>query len=280
MLSSASESLASSSTSSILGTTATGKGKRRHVEFKKKPSHLVEDMLLPKNVTNTSSSSVLSTATVTKKDTLPLSTSTVPLLPPVALPPLTTSTDVDKAAATVYMPNSRLPPLSAATAQYISEHKKHALAITKSTATGTAGKATTKVKKQAKLANPKVKKQKLNPIPKVPKGMVWKNLFHVGVIPPEALVTIQGKYYSYGAIAYYKEVGKYKIEFEHSHLKFCIMDMGEGTIYGMKLAAQLKHDRMVQDNLVKADAQRDAYEKFIHAHDRTDNEEHALDSDE
>eukprot|EP00978_Attheya_sp_CCMP212_P017870 scaffold48127_cov62-Attheya_sp.AAC.2 len=102
---------------------------------------------------------------------------------------------------------------------------------------------------------------------------------HVGVVPPEACVTIRGKDYLYGAIAYHKEVGKYKIEFERSHVKFCIMDM-EGTIYGMKLAAQLKHDRMVQDNFVEADAQRDAYEKFIHAHDRTDNEEHALDSDE
>eukprot|EP00978_Attheya_sp_CCMP212_P017871 scaffold48127_cov62-Attheya_sp.AAC.3 len=103
MSSSSSESLASSSTSSILGTTVTGKGKRRRVEFKKKPSHPAEDMLVSnKSVTNTSSSSALSTATVTKKDTLHLSTSTVPFLPPVALSPLPTSTVIDKAAATVY----------------------------------------------------------------------------------------------------------------------------------------------------------------------------------
>eukprot|EP00978_Attheya_sp_CCMP212_P019957 scaffold56672_cov35-Attheya_sp.AAC.1 len=54
----------------------------------------------------------------------------------------------------------------------------------------------------------------------------------------------------------------------------------EGTIYGMNLAPQLQNDRMVQDNLVEADAERNAYEKFIHAHDKSDNAEHALDSDE
>eukprot|EP00978_Attheya_sp_CCMP212_P027302 scaffold91433_cov35-Attheya_sp.AAC.1 len=47
----------------------------------------------------------------------------------------------------------------------------------------------------------------------------------------------------------------------------------------MKLAAQLQNDHMVQDNLVEADAERNAYyEKFIHAHDKSDNAEHALDS--
>eukprot|EP00978_Attheya_sp_CCMP212_P009282 scaffold21944_cov36-Attheya_sp.AAC.1 len=102
---------------------------------------------------------------------------------------------------------------------------------------------------------------------------------HVGVVPPEALTTIHGKKYLYGAIAYHKDVGKYKIEFEHSHLKDCIMDT-EGTIYGMNLAAQLQNDHMVQDNLVEADAERNAYEKFIHGHDKSDNTEHALDSDE
>eukprot|EP00978_Attheya_sp_CCMP212_P013288 scaffold33394_cov62-Attheya_sp.AAC.4 len=54
----------------------------------------------------------------------------------------------------------------------------------------------------------------------------------------------------------------------------------EGTIFGMNLAAQLQNDRMVQDNLVEADAERSAYEKFIHAHDKSGNAEHALDSDE
>eukprot|EP00978_Attheya_sp_CCMP212_P040634 scaffold224015_cov38-Attheya_sp.AAC.1 len=55
----------------------------------------------------------------------------------------------------------------------------------------------------------------------------------------------------------------------------------EGTIFGMNLAAQLQNDHMVQDNLVEADAERNAYEnKFIHAHDKSDNAEHALDSDE
>jgi hypothetical protein len=74
---------------------------------------------------------------------------------------------------------------------------------------------------------------------------------HIGVIPPKALVTIHGKEYLYGAIAYHKEVGKYKIEFEHSHLKSSFMD-SEGAIYGMKLASELKNDCMVQDNLVES----------------------------
>jgi hypothetical protein len=35
----------------------------------------------------------------------------------------------------------------------------------------------------------------------------------------------------------------------------------------------------IVDNLVDAGAERNAYEKFIHAYDKSDNAEHALDSD-
>jgi hypothetical protein len=93
-------------------------------------------------------------------------------------------------------------------------------------------------------------------------------------------VTIHGKEYLYGAVAHNKDIGKYKIEFKHSHLKSWSTMDAERKILSMNLATQLRNDCMVQDNIFEAHAERNEYEKFIHAHDKSDNTEYALDSDE
>eukprot|EP00978_Attheya_sp_CCMP212_P029183 scaffold103001_cov58-Attheya_sp.AAC.2 len=194
MSSSSSESSASSSTSSILGTTEASNGKKRHVQFKKKSSDPVEDISDPnKTVTSTASPSVLSTTIVTNKDSVASSNSTV------AHPSFPTGVSLDKAAVPVTKRKSRLPPISATTAEYMSKKTLAAQAKTKRTATASTGKDPTTVKKQ-----------KLVPIP-IPKGPRIKKValktgygkeipLHVGVVPPEALTTIHGKEYLYGAI--------------------------------------------------------------------------------
>eukprot|EP00978_Attheya_sp_CCMP212_P011485 scaffold28330_cov35-Attheya_sp.AAC.3 len=287
------DSSVSSSTSSILGITQSSNGKKRRVQFKKRSSGAVQDNLHPNNtVMSPASSSVPSTGIVMKEDSLPLSNSTV------ASPTLPTGAIIDEHAAPLKKTKSRVPPVSSATAEYLAN--KAATSKSKRTTTATTGIASSTVKKQKVVPNPLVPRTKKVPLktgvvkPNKIENFTLLNVsvcfdlsegygkeipLHVGVVPPEALVTIHGKEYLYGAIAHHKDVGKYKIEFEHSHLKACIMDT-EGTIYGMKLAAQLQNDRMVQDNLVEADAERNAYEKFIHAHDKSDNAEQALDSDE
>eukprot|EP00978_Attheya_sp_CCMP212_P032851 scaffold129998_cov33-Attheya_sp.AAC.1 len=156
MSSSSSESSASSSTSSILGTTEASNGKKRCVQFKKRSSDTVEDILDPnKTVTSPASPSVLSTTIVTNKDSLASSNSTV--AHPTSFP---TGAGIDKAAVPVTKRKSRLPPISANTAEYMSKKALAAQAKTKHTATASTGKAPTTVKQQ-KLAP--------IPIPKVPR---------------------------------------------------------------------------------------------------------------
>eukprot|EP00978_Attheya_sp_CCMP212_P029463 scaffold104768_cov51-Attheya_sp.AAC.1 len=136
MSSSSSESSASSSTSSILGTTEGSNGKKRRVQFKQRSSGPVEDILDPnRTVTSPASPSVLSTAIVTNKDSLALSNSIV------AHPSFPTGAGIDKAAVPVTKTKSRLPPISATTAEYMSKKALATQAKTKRTATATTGKA-------------------------------------------------------------------------------------------------------------------------------------------
>eukprot|EP00978_Attheya_sp_CCMP212_P025102 scaffold80169_cov26-Attheya_sp.AAC.1 len=99
------------------------------------------------------SPSVLSTAIVANKDSVALSNSTV--AHPTSIP---TGASLDQAAVPVTKRKSRLPPISAATAEYMSKKTLAAQAKTKRTATASTGKAPTTVKKE-KLAP--------TPIPKV-----------------------------------------------------------------------------------------------------------------
>jgi hypothetical protein len=296
-----SNSSVSSSSSSILGTTETNNGKKRRVQFKqrkKRSTGPVDDIFDPNNnVTSPDARSAPSTEIGTNNDSLSLSTSSV------APPSSPTGAIIDKAdvpapkAPPKAKPKLRKPPVSAATALYM----KNKANKTKRTGTTTSDAVPTNVKKQRVPPTPKVpyvKKVALKTgIVKPTQITEHHNILnvsvcfdlsvsygkeihlHIGVIPPEAIVTMHGKEYIYGAIAHHRDPGKYKIEFEHSHLKSCTMDTG-GTIYGMNLAANLRNDRMVQENLVEAGAERNAYENFIHAHDKSDNGEQALDSDE
>eukprot|EP00978_Attheya_sp_CCMP212_P034291 scaffold142832_cov35-Attheya_sp.AAC.1 len=120
MSSSSSESLASSSTSSILGTTE------------------AKDILDPnKTVTSPVSPPVLSTAIVTNKDSVASSNSTV------AHPSIPTGASLDQASVPVTKIKSRLPPISAATAEYMSKKALAAQDKTKRTATASTGIAPT-----------------------------------------------------------------------------------------------------------------------------------------
>eukprot|EP00978_Attheya_sp_CCMP212_P045332 scaffold342548_cov71-Attheya_sp.AAC.1 len=90
-----------------------------------------------KTVKSPASPSVLSTAIVTNKDSIALSNSTV------AHPSIPTGASLDQAAVPVTKRKSRLPPISATTAEYMSKKALAAQAKTKCTATASTGKAPT-----------------------------------------------------------------------------------------------------------------------------------------
>ena len=102
---------------------------------------------------------------------------------------------------------------------------------------------------------------------------------HIGVIPPDALVHLNGKEYIYGAIAHHKDAGKYTIEFENSDLKRCVMN-SEGVIYGISLALELAQARRSQEGIDTDISNQLAYQNFITSYDQSETVEHPLDSDE
>eukprot|EP00978_Attheya_sp_CCMP212_P006710 scaffold15564_cov42-Attheya_sp.AAC.1 len=137
------------------------------------------------------SPSLLSTAIVTNKDSLALSNSTV------AHPSFPTGASLDKAAVPVTKRKSRLPPISATTAEYMSKKALAAQAKTKRTTTASTGKAPTTVKKQKLVPIPNPKVPRIKKVALKTEGYGKEIPLHVGDVPPEALTTIHGKEYLY-----------------------------------------------------------------------------------